>query len=105
MPYAFTEQGVAMLSSVLRSERAIAVNIEIMRASVKLREMISTHKKFASKLEELEQKYDEQFKVVFDVLKTLLTVPEKPKYKSGLFIKNEIFQLKGHSMGGWGLYD
>jgi len=82
-PYAFTEQGVAMLSSVLRSERAIAVNIEIMRAFVKLREMVSTHKKLAAKLEELEQKYDEQFKVVFDVLKTLLAVPEKPKRQIG----------------------
>ena len=87
-PYAFTEQGVAMLSSVLRSERAIAVNIEIMRAFVKLREMVSTHKKLAAKLEELEQEYDDKFKVVFDVLKSLLTKPEKSNKQIG-FIHEE----------------
>ncbi|HOO44770.1 MAG TPA: ORF6N domain-containing protein [Deltaproteobacteria bacterium] len=83
LPYAFTEQGVAMLSSILRSHRAIAVNIEIMRAFVKLREMVSTHKKLAAKLEELEQKYDEQFKVVFDVLHQLLDVPQKTHKRIG----------------------
>ena len=83
LPYAFTEQGVAMLSSVLRSYRAIVVNIEIMRTFVKLREMVSTQKKLAAKLEELEQKYDEQFKVVFDVLRQLLEPPQKQQRQIG----------------------
>ena len=79
-PYAFTEQGVAMLSSVLRSERAVRVNIEIMRAFVKLRELLATHKDLARKLEALEQKYDTQFKVVFDAIRQLMT-PPAPKAK------------------------
>jgi phage regulator Rha-like protein len=69
LPYVFTEQGVAMLSSVLRSERAVQVNIEIMRAFVRLREMIATHKDLARKLEALEKKYDAQFRVVFDAIR------------------------------------
>jgi len=72
-PYAFTEQGVAMLSSVLNSERAVQVNIEIMRAFVKLREMLSSHKDLALKLAEMEKKYDSQFKVVFDAIRELMT--------------------------------
>jgi len=78
MPYAFTEQGVAMLSSVLNSDRAIDVNIQIMRAFVKLREMIASHKDLAAKLEALEQKNDFQFKVVFDAIRELM-VPAEPK--------------------------
>ena len=65
LPYAFTEQGVAMLSSVLYSDRAVDVNLQIMRAFVKLREMIASHKDLAKRLDELEKKYDLQFKVVF----------------------------------------
>ena len=78
-PYAFTEQSVAMLSSVLRSKRAVQVNIEIMRAFVKLREMLSTHKDLARKLADMEKKYDSQFKVVFDAIRQLMspTVPKK----------------------------
>ena len=72
-PYAFTEQGVAMLSSVLRSKRAVQVNVEIMRAFVKLRELLATHKDLARKLEALERKYDAQFKVVFDAIRQLMT--------------------------------
>jgi len=83
LPYAFTEQGVAMLSSVLNSERAIEVNILIMRSFVKLREMISTHKDLAKKLEDLEQKYDSQFKMVFDAIRQLMTPPE-PKHKRAI---------------------
>jgi phage regulator Rha-like protein len=75
-PYAFTEQGIAMLSSVLNSERAIEVNIQIMRAFVELREMIATHKDLAKKLEELEMKYDAQFRVVFDAIRELMVPPE-----------------------------
>ncbi len=75
MPYAFTEQGVAMLSSVLRSKRAISVNIEIMRAFVRLRRMLASHAKLARKLDALEKKYDAQFKVVFDAIRQLMTPP------------------------------
>lgn len=79
-PYAFTEQGVAMLSSVLHSPRAIAVNIAIMRTFVQLRNILSTHKDLAKKLEELEAKYDDQFKIVFDAIRQLMT-PSIPKNK------------------------
>lgn len=80
-PYAFTEQGVAMLSSVLHSERAIQVNIAIMRAFVRLKEMISTHKDLARKLDALEKKYDKQFAVVFDAIRQLMG-PPKTKQKA-----------------------
>ena len=83
LPYAFTEQGVAMLSSVLHSKRAVQVNIQIMRTFVKLREIISSHKELARKLEELEEKYDAQFKVVFDAIRKLMIPPEKPHRKIG----------------------
>jgi ORF6N domain-containing protein len=72
-PYAFTEQGVAMLSSVLRSARAIAVNIEIMRAFVRLRQIAESQNELAQKLGALEKKYDAQFKVVFDAIRALMT--------------------------------
>jgi len=78
LPYAFTEQGVAMLSSVLRSDRAIQVNIAIMRAFVRLREIMSTHKDLARKLEELEKKYDKQFAIVFKAIRQLMVPPEPP---------------------------
>ena len=83
LPYAFTEQGVAMLSSVLKSKRAIQVNIEIMRAFVKLKEILSTHKDLAKKLNEMENKYDSQFKIVFDAIRELMIPPEKTKRKIG----------------------
>lgn len=76
LPYAFTEQGVAMLSSVLRSPRAIQVNIEIMRAFVKLRRLLATNAELARKLTALESKYDAQFKVVFDAIRELMKPPE-----------------------------
>lgn len=82
-PYAFTEQGIAMLSSVLHSKRAIRVNIQIMRAFVRLREMILSHKELAKKLEVLEKKYDAQFKVVFDAIRQLMAPPEKPRREIG----------------------
>jgi len=75
LPYVFTELGVAMLSTVLRSERAIEVNIAIMRAFVKLRELLSTHKDLARKIADLEKKYDGQFQVVFDALRRLMRPP------------------------------
>ena len=79
LPYAFTEQGVAMLSSVLNSERAVQVNIAIMRTFVKLREMLATHKDLAQRLEALEKRYDRQFKVVFDAIRQLMRPGEPPK--------------------------
>jgi hypothetical protein len=82
-PYAFAEQGVAMLSSVLRSKRAVRVNIQIMRAFVQLRQMLSSHADLARKLEALEKKYDAQFKVVFDAIRELTTPPAPPKRRIG----------------------
>lgn len=81
--FAFTEQGVSMLSTVLRSERAIEVNISIMRAFVKLREMISSNKELSRRLGDLEKKYDKQFKLVFDAIRQLMTPPETKKRKIG----------------------
>ncbi|MBF0492246.1 MAG: ORF6N domain-containing protein [Deltaproteobacteria bacterium] len=82
-PYAFTEQGVAMLSSVLNSPRAIQVNIEIMRAFVKIRQLISTNTDLSKKLNSLERKYDGQFKIVFEAIRQLMEEPVKPKRKMG----------------------
>ena len=78
LPYAFTEQGVAMLSSVLRSSRAVQVNIAIMRTFVRLREMLLSNAELARKLAALENKYDAQFKVVFDAIRELMTPPAAP---------------------------
>ncbi|MGH9348943.1 MAG: ORF6N domain-containing protein [Vicinamibacterales bacterium] len=76
-PFAFTGQGVAMLSSVLRSRRAIHVNIEIMRAFVRVRELLATHRSFAARLGTLERKYNARFKIVFDAIRKLMT-PQSP---------------------------
>jgi len=84
LPYAFTQEGVAMLSSVLRSPRAIQVNIEIMRAFVRLRRLMATHEDLARKLAALEKKYDEQFAVVFEAIRELMKPPEdSPKGRLG----------------------
>ncbi len=82
-PYVFTEQGIAMLSSVLKSERAIQVNIAIMRAFTRLRELMATHKELREKIEMMERKYDHQFKVVFEAIKRLIEPPERPKEPIG----------------------
>lgn len=82
-PYAFTEHGVAMLSSVLNSERAIEVNILIMRAFGRLREMVASHKDLARKLDALEEKYDAQFRVVFDAIRQLMEPPKTKKRSIG----------------------
>jgi hypothetical protein len=82
LPLAFTEQGVAMLSSVLNSDRAIEVNIQIMRTFSKLREYMATHKDLRQKVEELEKKYDQQFKVVFDAIKGLIIYPNEAYKKT-----------------------
>jgi hypothetical protein len=86
LPYAFTEQGVAMLSSVLNSERAIQVNIEIMRVFVHLRRLINSHKELRQQLENLEKKYDKQFKVVFDAIHQLMIPPETKKRPIGFIV-------------------
>ena len=81
LSYAFTEQGVAMLSSVLRSPRAVQVNVEIMRAFVRLRALLATHAALARKLKELERKYDGQFRIVFDAIRQLMSPPPEPERK------------------------
>jgi hypothetical protein len=86
LPYVFTEQGIAMLSSVLNSDRAVLVNIAIMRAFVKLREIMATHKDLAHKIDALERKYakhDQQIQIVFDAIKKLLQPPVSPKRRIG----------------------
>jgi len=90
LPYAFTEQGVAMLSSVLRSKRAIQVNVAIMRTFVKLREMLSTHKELAHQLVDLERRledHDEQIQTIFEAIRQLMVPPEKPRKKIGFQVK------------------
>jgi len=82
-PYAFTEQGVAMLSSVLHSKRAAQVNVEIMRTFVRLRRILAENAGLAQRLDELEKKYDVQFKVVFDAIRQLMQPPSPPHRKIG----------------------
>ena len=84
LPYAFTEHGVAMLSGVLRTPQAIAVNIEIMRAFVRLRHVLATHAELARKLDALEKKYDRQFKVVFDALRRMMAATPASRRRIGL---------------------
>jgi ORF6N domain len=83
LPYVFTEQGVAMLSSVLNSERAILVNIEIMREFVKLRQMLASNVELSRRLEELESKYNKQFRVVFDAIRQLMETPARKRKEIG----------------------
>jgi phage regulator Rha-like protein len=88
LPYAFTEQGVAMLSSVLNSERAVKVNIEIMRAFVRLRQMLASNAELARKLDALEKKYDDQFQIVFEAIRQLM-IPPEPSQKSRIGFHGE----------------
>lgn len=83
LPYAFTEHGILMLSSVLNSKKAIQVNIQIMRAFMKMREMLLNYKELKEKIEKMETKYDYQFKQVFEIIRQLLEPPEKPKEEIG----------------------
>jgi hypothetical protein len=87
LPLAFTEQGVAMLSSVLKSKRAIQVNIQIMKTFVQLRKMLADNKELARRLDEMEKKYDAQFKVVFEALRKLLTPPSAGRREIGFRVK------------------
>lgn len=88
LPLVFTEQGIAMLSSVLKSKQAALVNIEIMRTFVKIRAMLLSHHGLANRLAELEKKYDSQFKAIFDAIKQLMSAPEQPKKEMGIHSKN-----------------
>lgn len=99
LPLAFTEQGVAMLSSVLRSRRAIQVNIAIMRAFVRLRELLATNKDLARKLEELEKKYDKQFAVVFEAIRQLMQPPEPPKRQIGFGVEEPKVRYRSRRKG------
>jgi hypothetical protein len=89
-PYAFTEQGVAMLSSVLSSKRAIQVNVQIMRVFTHLRQMLSTHEDLKKKIEAMEKKYDQQFQVVFEAIRQLLETEAKPRKKIGFMVKENL---------------
>ncbi|HET6900104.1 MAG TPA: ORF6N domain-containing protein [Vicinamibacteria bacterium] len=95
-PLAFTEQGVAMLSSVLRSARAVQVNIAIMRAFVGLREMLASHRELAARLDQMEKTYEAQFKVVFDAIRALVEVPPRSARKIG-------FRTLGSTSSGRGV--
>jgi hypothetical protein len=91
-PYAFTEQGVAMLSSVLKSERAVKVNIAIMRAFVKLRETLETNRELARKFSELENKvgkHDEEIAAIIDAIRQLMAPPEKPRREIGFHVREK----------------
>jgi len=88
-PFVFTEHGILMLSSVLKSERAIQVNIQIMQAFTQLRQMLSTHEDLKRKIESMEKKYDQQFQIVFEAIKQLLETDEKPKRKIGYTVKEK----------------
>jgi len=92
LPYAFTEQGVAMLSSVLNSERAVKVNIAIMRAFVKLRQMLQTNRKLAQKFSELErrvEKHDEEIAAIIEAIRQLMAPPEKPRREIGFHVREK----------------
>ena len=86
-PYAFTEHGILMLSSVLKSERAVEVNIQIMRTFVRLRELLASNADLNRRLDELERNYDAKFKIVFDAIRTLLTSPNKKTRRIGFHTK------------------
>jgi phage regulator Rha-like protein len=94
LPYAFTENGVAMLSSVLNSERAITANIQIMRTFTKLREMLATHKELRQKIEEMEKKYDTQFKIVFDAIRQIMSSPESKEKKIGFQVRERMLRYR-----------
>jgi hypothetical protein len=93
-PYAFTEQGVAMLSSILKSRRAVQVNIEIMRTFVRLRRILASNADLARKLDELENKYDAQFRVVFEAIRQLMASPEPKKRPIGFLVEEPYVPYK-----------
>jgi hypothetical protein len=89
LPYAFTEHGALMLANVLNNERAISTSVMVVRAFVHLREMLSSNAELSRKLEALEQKYDVQFKVVFNAIRELMSPPVKPKREIGFHVKHD----------------
>ena len=94
MPHAFTEQAVAMLSGILNSDRAIAVNIQIMRTFTKLRHMISDNEDLRQELAELREQTDERFQIVFETLDQLLIMDSKEKKKIGFMVKEKVAQYR-----------
>jgi phage regulator Rha-like protein len=102
LPFAFTEQGIAMLSTVLNSKRAIQVNIQIMRVFVRLRQMLSTHKELSRKFSELErhvENHDQQIQTIFEAIHQLITPPEKPKRQIGFKAKEARAAYRGSRKG------
>ena len=89
LPYAFTEHGALMLANVLNSERATQTSVMVVRAFVKLRQMLASNAELARKLAAMEKKYDAQFKVVFDAIRQLMSPPEKPKREIGFHVKHD----------------
>jgi hypothetical protein len=89
LPYAFTEHGALMLANVLNSERAAQTSVQVVRAFMKLRQMLATNAELARKLAAMEKKYDAQFKVVFDAIRQLMSPPEKPKREIGFHVKHD----------------
>jgi hypothetical protein len=103
-PYAFTEQGVAMLSSVLNSERAVKVNIAIMRAFVKLRQMLETNRELAQKFSELERrvgKHDEEISAILEAIRQLMTPPEKPRREIGFHVRERAARYRTRRASMW----
>ncbi|MEJ2744666.1 MAG: ORF6N domain-containing protein [bacterium] len=88
LPYAFTEHGLLMAANVLNSKQAITVSIRIVETFIRLRAWLMTHKEFAKRLDEMEKKYDAQFKVVFDAIRELMTPPEKPRRHIGFHVES-----------------
>ena len=103
LPYAFTEEGVAMLSSVLRSERAVRVNIAIMRAFVKLREILETNRGLTQKFAELERRvggHDKEISAIIDAIRQLMAPPEKPKREIGFHVREQSPRYRTHKTRG-----
>ena len=105
MPHAFTEQGVAMLSGILNSDRAIAVNIQIMRTFTKLRHMISDNEDLRQELAELREQTDERFQIVFETLDQLLIMDSKEKKKIGFMVKEKVAQYRKKNQEGIFFYE
>jgi phage regulator Rha-like protein len=94
LPFAFTEHGALMLANVLNSRKAIQVSVQIIRTFIRLREMLASNEQLARKLTELENKYDEQFRAVFEAVRQLLQPPEKPKHEIGFKISEQTVSYK-----------
>lgn len=89
LPYAFTEHGVLMLANVLNSERAVNVSVQIVRTFVRLRETLYAHAELTKRIDEMEKKYDKQFRIVFDAVRQLMTTPDQPRKKIGFHLKEK----------------